>query len=481
MGKDKARVLERWTWILVTVLTLASLGIIWTVFVTSTLGERLRTSNRETESLQRESRIFASGLGRILDDSRLALEVLVNHVEAHPKLNPLTDPEVLSLVRLFGNQNQDVADLRVADQSGQVSFIGTAEKTPVSIADRDYFRVQTPYPGVGFFIDRPVFSRVAQWWTLGLSLALPPNAGSLAMVYASLEFSRLDRLINSLNETRGEIIRIYRNDGILLYQYPLSAGFPHPDEPNPLAGIDVGRATSGLLEGTNLTAFQRTENLPVWVVVSRPQSALAGDWEWWVLAQLLWVSLLTLLILSSAVGLVLLLDRLRTIHRAQAELARIDPLTGLINRRAFLERCTLERSRVERQAGPLSLALLDLDNFKEVNDRFGHQAGDQALQEFAKALQKTMRSTDALSRTGGEEFAVLMPGTDGKAAREIAERIRTEVATIALPKGRLTTSIGVALWDGAETFEAWYRRADQALYRAKDAGRNRVESALPSP
>ena len=479
MGKDKARVLERWTWILVFVLTLAGLGIIWTVFLTTTLGEREKSAIRETEDLQREARIFSSGLGRMIDDSRLALEVLVNQVEFHRDRNPLGDPGIISLIQFFHSRNKNIGDLRLADRSGRLHLFESAAPSSFTVADRDYFRVQNPYPGHGFFIDRPILSRLTQRWTLILSEPLAPNPGDLTVALASVDFRRLDTLVGSLTQSRGDVIRVFRDDGALLYEYPLPTGFPQDGKSSQAAAILASENSTALVKGDRLTAFHRVDNLPLWVAMERPPTSLGGASEWWPWQQLLWVGLLTLVILASAIGLVRLLGSLRSIRLAQAELARIDPLTGLINRRAFLERCTQERSRVERNPGPLSLALLDLDRFKEVNDKFGHPAGDQALREFAKALVRTMRSTDALARTGGEEFAILMPQTDGKSAMEIAERIRAEVATITLPKGRLTTSIGVAVSDGVETFESWYRRADQALYRAKNGGRNRVEAALP--
>ncbi len=482
MAKDKTNVLERWTWILVVVLTAASLGIIWSVFLSSTLGERLRINARETENLQREARIFASGLGRILNDGRLSLAVLANQIPAHQNQNPLKDPEVLSMARLLSDINRDLTSFKVIDHSGNLYQLdGSGVPTGISVADRSYFRAQIPYPGQGFFLGNPNVSRLTARWTLNLSMPVGPNAAQLAVVYVSLDFSRMDRLADSLAERQGETIEIFRQDGSRLYQYPVQPGFPDKHSQTPIRSILAQGFSSGTVQDSQIYAFQRTEDLPVWVIVSRSMTSLVVQWELMLMGQGLWVVLLTLLIVASAVGLFLLTRRLREIRLAQAELARIDPLTGLLNRRAFLERCSLERSRVGRQAGPLSLALLDLDHFKRVNDLYGHQTGDQALQGFARAVVRAMRSTDAVARTGGEEFAVLMPGTDGKTAVEVSERIRAEVATVKLPEGNLTTSIGVASWDGEETFENWFRRADQALYRAKNGGRDRVEAAPEPP
>jgi diguanylate cyclase (GGDEF)-like protein len=482
MAKDKSNVLERWTWILVVILTAASLGIIWSVFLSSTLGEQLRINARQAENLQREARIFASGLGRILNDGRLSLAVLANQIPAHPHLNPLKDREVLSLAHLLSDINHDLASFKVADRWGRLYLLdGSGTATGISVADRDYFQAQVPYPGRGFFLGKPVVSRLTAQWTLDLSVPVAPNPANLTVVIVSLDFHRMDRLADSLAERLGEVIEIFGHDGSLLYQYPVQPGFPDKGGRTPIQSILATGISSGFLQDSRVYSYQRTEDLPVWVVVSRSLTSLTGQWELMLVGQGLWVLLLTVLIVASAIGLFLLTRRLRRIRLAQAELARIDPLTGLLNRRAFLERCALERSRVSRQASPLSLALLDLDHFKRVNDLYGHQAGDQALHGFAKAVVRAMRSTDAVARTGGEEFAVLMPGTDRELAMEISERIRAEVSTVKLPQGNLTTSIGVASWDGEETFENWFRRADQALYRAKSSGRDRVEAALDTP
>jgi len=125
--------------------------------------------------------------------------------------------------------------------------------------------------------------------------------------------------------------------------------------------------------------------------------------------------------------------------------------------------------------------MLDLDHFKDFNDRYGHPAGDEALRAFAEILRSSIRDGDVAARYGGEEFCVMLPGVDGQGAAEIAERIRsrTESTIVSLApgsSGRLTVSIGIACAP-TDTHErvALLRLADQALYRAKEAGRNRIE------
>lgn len=170
-------------------------------------------------------------------------------------------------------------------------------------------------------------------------------------------------------------------------------------------------------------------------------------------------------------------------ERELARLARSDPLTGLANRRHFMDALDREIERSARYGRPLSLVLLDLDHFKKVNDTHGHAAGDDVLRQASRALQGVCRDVDLAARLGGEELALLLPETDGRGARVVAERVREQVAAAphTSPDGatfRVTASLGVAtLGPGAATGTALLQRADEALYRAKDGGRNRVRVA----
>ena len=163
---------------------------------------------------------------------------------------------------------------------------------------------------------------------------------------------------------------------------------------------------------------------------------------------------------------------------ALARLASVDPLTGLANRRAFLEQANSTFHLSDRTGLPLSLLMIDLDLFKRINDRYGHQAGDMALQTFARAAMACQREQDLLGRLGGEEFALLLPGTDLNGALQAAERVRQAVQEAPLAfQGetyRLTVSIGVAAVEAGESLEAAIARADAGMYEAKSAGRNCV-------
>jgi diguanylate cyclase (GGDEF)-like protein len=168
--------------------------------------------------------------------------------------------------------------------------------------------------------------------------------------------------------------------------------------------------------------------------------------------------------------------------------ATTDPLTGLANRRSFSMAAELEVARARKQQSPLALLSLDLDFFKRVNDTYGHAIGDVVLVQAARLLKAAMRDGDLAARPGGEEFAALLPNTTLQNAMFVAERIRQGISTtpVLLQDGSslsVTVSIGVALYhDDEYDLLAALERADQALYRAKEGGRNRVEpEAAPDP
>ena len=432
----------------------------------------------ESERSLNAATAFASNLGNLLSDSRLALTVLSQQITFNPDRDPLQVPAFQAFVQVIRDHSQEGLDVRIVDRLGRLRILGPLfSKPPVYEGDHDYFSVQVPYPGVGFYIGRPHRDSNTDRWSLDLSVAAPPNRGGIRVLTVALGFQKLDSMVASLASEEGERVSLYRHDGVLLYRYPMPPEFPVIQESSPVRALLGTRTPVGLLDGPGLEAYHMVEKVPLWVVVSRPQVTLLDHWGDRFAGQLLLVVVLTAVLLGSMWGLLYFLRRLRELRVAQEQLARVDPLTGLLNRRAFLERCDQEQLRNARHPGRLSLVMLDLDHFKLVNDLYGHQAGDQTLRDFSAAMIRSLRITDVLARIGGEEFAVLMLETNQAKALEIGERIRAEVAHVALPNGFLTASLGVAEWNGVEPFESWFARADKALYRAKESGRNRVEAA----
>jgi diguanylate cyclase (GGDEF)-like protein len=159
--------------------------------------------------------------------------------------------------------------------------------------------------------------------------------------------------------------------------------------------------------------------------------------------------------------------------------AERDELTGLFNRRRILEELLAVQTRAQRSAAPFAVAMVDIDHFKDINDRHGHAGGDAVLRRFAQIAQDTLRAVDMLGRWGGEEFLIILASEDVAGATVVAERLRLAVSALEVerPDGariRLTVSMGLAGWQAGEPADRLIARADQALYRAKAGGRDRV-------
>jgi diguanylate cyclase (GGDEF)-like protein len=164
-------------------------------------------------------------------------------------------------------------------------------------------------------------------------------------------------------------------------------------------------------------------------------------------------------------------------NRRLSELAEQDRMTGLLNHEAVLRRLEAEIDRARRIAYPLSIFLFDLDDFKRVNDEFGHQSGDRVLKTLSAELRAEVRSTDVVGRYGGEEFLVVMPATDSGQAARFAERFRSVAEETDYGEGlRLTVSGGIAQWTGQSASDL-VRTADRNLYEAKRTGKNRIVAA----
>ncbi len=158
------------------------------------------------------------------------------------------------------------------------------------------------------------------------------------------------------------------------------------------------------------------------------------------------------------------------------QMARTDQLTGVWNRFRLEEDVPQEIARLKRYGQPASLIVLDLDHFKQVNDQYGHVVGDLVLKEFCSVVQSCIRTTDILARWGGEEFVILLPNSGYINATPLAERIRVAVEKHKFPYNlKLTVSIGLTICQPSDSWDSWLNRADQALYRAKSEGRNRVQ------
>jgi diguanylate cyclase (GGDEF)-like protein len=201
---------------------------------------------------------------------------------------------------------------------------------------------------------------------------------------------------------------------------------------------------------------------------------------WWNLAQ--WRSQTAmglwwghgLLWLLGLGGIIFGFTRLRVAHNRIITLMCTDPLTGIANRRLFLESLGGAISFAQRHQTPLSVIMADLDDFKAVNDTFGHNTGDQVLLAFATLLMDNSRQEDLAARFGGEEFIMMLPGTGPEEAAVLGERLRSHWKKLAYPRIRMTASFGVAAYQTGERVDDLIEKADKALYEAKIMGKDQV-------
>ena len=190
---------------------------------------------------------------------------------------------------------------------------------------------------------------------------------------------------------------------------------------------------------------------------------------------------------AARLGFVLILTAIisafKTSHEHERELARTDYLTGAFNGRAFGEMASAEIERARRHAHPFTVAFMDVDDFKQVNDRFGHSAGDLLLRKMAETIRQNLRAVDVVARLGGDEFALLMPETDGAAARLAVRRLRQRLLEAARAGGwPVTFSVGVVTWEAPPAnVDEMLRAADALMYSAKRGGKGAVRHQISAP
>jgi diguanylate cyclase (GGDEF)-like protein len=269
--------------------------------------------------------------------------------------------------------------------------------------------------------------------------------------------------------------------GAVIAQLPLDAATLARLEPPNVHGVRLafvglgGAAPAGsehgltlpLASGVGVRAY-----LPGAIVADRKDAAYTR------VAEAVLLALLALMLFTFALARPLL--RAFRWTEEQASEARIDALTGLANRRALEEILAAEISRAHRFKHELAIVLLDLDRFKEINDSFGHAAGDMMLRAVSRLLTSLARQGDTVARWGGEEFVVVLPETDLPGARLFAERLRRTIEAHPVGEMRTSASCGVATMLPEDDVEALLGAADQGLYRAKTNGRNRTESVVRS-
>ena len=480
--------ISRTTRIIVVALFLV-LVVMWSVLLyfavnarNSAIEAEKRVLQRMTLSVQEQTHHLFSFIHYFLVSSDLWFA-------AHPGADPRTDPEFLRLVREFKANTEGLIDIRVVSGDGRLFYLSRPGKGALAdVGDRDYYRAQLDPGTRGFFIAKPVLSRVTGVWGLPISYPLNTSPQGVSVIFAALENRALAVPLEAERTKPGGTVLIAHRNGTVLFRSPENGTIGRSLAEGELWRTQLPRTRQGVfqvergvLDGkSRIVSYAADPSYPLVVITSSDLDDVLSRWR----TRVGWL-LIFGATFSLAGGLVLwrLLVSVRAIDdlsRKLAQQANIDFLTDIPNRRFFMRNGSLEIDRARRYNHPVSLMMLDLDGFKLINDRHGHKMGDAVLEAVAQAARNVLRQLDVPCRMGGEEFAVLLPETQLGQATEVAERLRKHIENLTLTSADglavpVTASFGVAELNSTDAnLDRLLARADAALYQAKVSGRNRV-------
>ena len=389
---------------------------------------------------------------------------------------------------------RDLGVMLVLDENGDSVLDAAAlPARKVNNADRDYFQAHKARSDLGLYISKPLVSRLTGAPIVVLSRRIDKPDGSFGgVVLGSLKLSYFSRLFDRIGLGRDGAINLYLREGTRVVRHPYTeadvgvniAGTPNFDR--------FVREGSGAFVGTSVRdglerhyAFTQVGAFPLVLNVALSTREIEAEWR----VKAFGITAVVLVLCGLTIALSLLfgreLRRRAEMHAEMARLSRTDALTGLANRRRFEHALARAVEDARRTGKPLSLLVVDADHFKRCNDTYGHAVGDEVLKGLARCLAASVhRPGDLACRVGGEEFAVLLPGTDEGGALSVAREVHAQVSRLTVSSagiaaGAVTVSIGAAVGpgDGAGAAQDLYRRADTALYEAKAGGRNQTRRA----
>ena len=485
--EGKARRVVTWT-------MFVALGVLWGLFALWAFN--LYEARRQTmeQVLDRQRAAVAEHVSGIFTTAETFLVAANRWIADHPDRDPRTDDDFATLVRDLQGVTNKAMTFRLVDEDGNLSLIpATTPFTPANVADRDYFvGAMSKQPGA-ITISAPYKGRATGHVAIAVATKLLAHSHGLVVANVAIEVKLLEEAFAKARITEDGVITLMLRDGRLLVRS--TAGQME------LGGKDlsqsmlftqgVARANEGVMvvdssmtdRVPRLLAFGTLKAYPLVVAIGVTMDGILAETLTTVSRVGVILLLGSALLLLSRWKIVSLLDDLAESEAHLRQLVATDPLTGLFNRRHFNERAEYAFRRATRLGEHLAVLMLDVDHFKTVNDTWGHATGDFALKSLAATLKEAERSIDVLSRYGGEEFAVLLPGTDAEGAVEVAERLRMAVKGMKVLSETgepipMSISIGVAaLAITDKDFSGLLSRADAALYRAKAKGRDRVEVA----
>ncbi|WP_328516683.1 sensor domain-containing diguanylate cyclase [Ralstonia pseudosolanacearum] len=472
---------------------LALSAAVATLTVLSLYEMRMDALARARDSADNVSLILQRDIARNLEVYELSMQAVIDGVR-DPAILALP-PTIRQLVLFDRSTNaQDLGSLLVTNAAGDV-IIDSRSVPPrrIHLGDRDYFKIHQQSADVGLYLSKPFMPRINGVETsIGISQRLNgPDGAFNGVVVGTLRLNYFRRLFDGVSLGEHAAITLVRTDGTLLMRRPYDQRLIGSDlsaspafqmrKDSPAGSLIVTGAIDGV---ERLFSYRRIGDYPLILSVGLAIDDIYAEWR----QRAWWIGGIVLLLDAVLIGMSILFAR-QLRRRMEAEqkltwLANTDGLTGLGTRRALDAALEAEWQRANRQGQPLAVLMIDVDEFKHYNDRYGHAAGDTVLRTVARCVNDSIRRPgDFAGRYGGEEFCVLLPDTDLAGAQRVAEVIRATVLTAGEPNagsthGRLTVSIGVAAHDGrgdtSDTPARLLHRADLQLYEAKSGGRNAV-------
>ena len=465
-------------------------------------GEAIRDATNAntnlTQAIAQQMDSMFSETARILDAIAFDME------RADKDPNTLTRLQPVLVNHAAGTDH--IHSVMILDSRGEQMVSSEASRSPLpGSEDPENFIFHRENLSLLHHIGKPYRSRMGSTWVIPVSRRLNDSAGQFAgVVVSTIKVDYVLQLLASYEIGQRGVLGLLLADGTVLARRPYAeadvgkstAGTPMFEQVrNNFSGHDENTSPVDGVE--RYVSFQHLKNNPLFVVVGLAKQEVLQHWRSTILFQSAWILILCIFVgllgnrVIRSVGkrlevehrLRITRDDLTEANRQLTHLARYDGLTELANRRFFDEHLANEFAQCARTGRPLGLIMIDVDHFKLYNDTYGHPEGDKCLQAVAQAIKAAVRRPrDFVARYGGEEFAVLLSETDAAGTRDVAEAIRAAVAMLVLPFaaspiGHVSVSAGFALHMSPEPKAdalALLKDADQALYRAKHSGRNKV-------
>jgi diguanylate cyclase (GGDEF)-like protein len=455
--------------------------------------ERLDALERATEASRNLALLAERDIERNFELYALSIQAVVDGMNdpdvmaARPRLRNIALFDRAATASYLGsflvlNSNGDI----VIDAANELPRDG-------NFADQEYFKVHQDNPNAGLYVGHPYLSRLHPASpSIPLSRRLSHADGSFAgVVLLSIQLEYFDKMFASVSLGAHGAVALMGKDGTMIARQPYDAKVMGRNIRNASSFQQLRLAEEGSFSDTSvidgvqrLYYFKNLPNLPLTIMVAKAYSDIYAAWQ----HRARMICAVMGVLVTSFIGLSFAFCvQLRRRQHAESELAmlaRTDGLTGLNNRHTLGEILNLEWRRAERTRSVFSVLFVDIDWFKVYNDTYGHQSGDDALAAVAKCIGENIRRPiDSAARYGGEEFLVILPDTSLEGAVSVADSIRTAVSSLFIAHagsvfGHITVSIGAAMWmpERDVGVSDVIRAADEALYRAKAAGRNKVEA-----